>query len=155
MINKFLQAFIDDKFNNIKGSYLDLGAGNMSDVEGLESQGWICEGVDIRTGVDLNEVFYSTKAPFDIVASNYVLHLLKNKDNIVKTAYKNLKNGGWFFFHVLDKEDLNTKNGIKKKEVKELFERYFDNISIKTINVYDNEPGHNHWHKLIEVTGRK
>ena len=89
-MNIYLENFIKEKFLN-SGKVLDLGAGNLSDIEYLKNKGWIYEGVDKNLGTDLEKLYISKNKPFDLVYSNYVLHFLKNKQQLINTAYKNLK----------------------------------------------------------------
>lgn len=152
-MNIYLEKFIKDKFPN-HGKALDLGAGDFNDVEDFKKQGWICEGVDKKIGTDLEQIYISKIRPFDIVYSNYVLHFLKNKQNLINTAYENLKNNGWLFLHTFHKSDENIKNGLTKEEIEDMLKK-FKNISIKTFDYFDDALGHNHWHKIIEVTAQK
>lgn len=98
----------------------------------------------------------SPKKPFDLVFSNYVIHKLKNPERLVETAFNNLKPGGWFFLHTFDKHDKNSKSKLNEKLLKEMFKKQgFVDIESKVFNFYDNDPGHKHWHKILEVTGQK
>lgn len=152
-MNIYLEKFINDKFLN-PGKALDLGAGGFSDIKDLQIKGWICEGVDKKTGVNLEQIYISDKKPFDLVYSNYVLHFLKIKQNLIDTAYENLKKDGWLFLHTFHKSDENIKNGLDEKEIKIMLKR-FKNISIKVFDFFDNETGHNHWHKIMEAIAQK
>jgi len=110
-MNIYLKKFMDAKFKT-PGKALDLGAGNFLDITDLKKLGWQGEGVDIKTGVDLEKFYQSKNKPFDLVYANYLLHKLKNKERLVKTAYNNLKKHGWFFIHTFNKSDPNGKSDI-------------------------------------------
>ncbi|SRR4030042_756772 len=141
-MNLCLKKFIEEKFKK-QGKALDLGAGNFSDVNYLKQLGWKCEGVDKNVGVDL-------------VYSNYVFHKLVDREQFVKTAYDNLKVGGWFFLHTFDKSDSNSNSDITSNSLKEMLKRQgFRNIRIRAFDYYDKEKGHNHWHKILEATSQK
>ncbi|MFH1200825.1 MAG: methyltransferase domain-containing protein [bacterium] len=93
---------------------------------------------------------------FDLVYSNYVLHKLKNKKQLIKTIYNNLKNGGWFFIHTFDQSDSNSTSNISRDCLKKMLtEQGFKKIKIKLFSRYDNDEGHKHWHKTLEATGQK
>ncbi|VAW25292.1 hypothetical protein MNBD_BACTEROID04-1999 [hydrothermal vent metagenome] len=151
-MNTYLENFIKEKFQT-PGKALDLGAGKFQDIEALKKKGWVCEGVDKNRGIDLNELYISKIKPFDLVYSNYVLHFLKNKQQLLDTVYQNLKKDGWLFLQTFDKSDENIK-GFTKEEIMNLL-KDFQNISTKVFSIYDDEPGHNHWHQIMEVTAQK
>ena len=151
-MNTYLENFIKEKFQN-PGKALDLGAGKFQNVESIKKKGWVCEGVDKNKGVDLNELYISKIKPFDLVYSTYVLHFLKNKQQLIDTAYQNLKEDGWLFLQTFDKSDENIK-GFTKEEVTGML-KDFKNISTRVFSIYDDEPGHDHWHQIMEVTAQK
>ncbi|MHA1659295.1 MAG: class I SAM-dependent methyltransferase [Promethearchaeota archaeon] len=154
-MNIYLENFIKDKFEK-SGKALDLGAGRFFDVVCLKQLGWKCEGIDKNTGVDLEKPYISDEKPFDLVYSNYVLHFLKNRQQLIDTAYKNLKNGGWLFLHTFDESDKICKSGINKQEIiKILNKKGFKNISGKIFSFYDNDLKHKHWHRILEITAQK
>ncbi len=154
-MNAFLKKFIAAKFKN-PGKALDLGAGDFSDITHLEQLGWRGEGVDIKTGVNLEKPYQSKNKPFDLVYSNYVLQKLRNKEQLIKTSYDNLKNNGWFFIHTFDKSDPNSKSDITAGFLKKLLKKQdFKNIAIAKFDFYDNEEGHEHWHKILEASAQK
>ena len=154
-MNQFLEKFIDSVFGK-PGKALDLGAGLFLDVKGLKQKGWKCEGVDLNTGVDLEFPYWSENAPFDLVFSNYVLQKLKNKKQFVKTAFENLRKNSWLFIHTFDKSDKTGSSDITQESLKEiLIDAGFKNIKARLIDYFDDEPGHNHWHKILEVTAQK
>lgn len=154
-MNIYLKKFIDEKFKN-HGKALDLGAGDFFDVACLEQLEWRCEGVDIKTGVNLEKKYESKNKPFDLVYSNYVLHKLKNKKQLIQTIYENLKNDGWFFIHTFDQSDTNSSSDISRDYLQRILtDQGFKNIKIKLFSYYDNEYGHRHWHKILEATGQK
>jgi len=151
-MNKYLEKFISEKFEKpVKA--LDLGAGSFKDIETLKEKGWFGEGVDKKMGIDLNEVYLSDNKPFDLVYSNYVLHFLKNRQQLIDTASQNLEKEGWFFLLTFDKND-DIIRGFNSNEVVEMLGD-FKNISTRMFKAFDNEPGHNHWHKILEVTAQK
>ena len=152
-MNKYLKDFITEKFKNY-GKSLDLGAGDLSDVNDLKKLGWECEGVDIKTGVDLEKHYLSENRPFDMVYSNYLLQKLSNKKELIKTAYNNLKEGGWFFIHTFDKTDSNSNSDITKESLYKMLEKQgFKHIEIKIFDCFDEN--HNHWHKILEAVCQK
>jgi hypothetical protein len=154
-MNTYLEKFINEKFKK-PGKALDLGAGKFYDVVYLKYLGWKCEGVDKMTGVDLEKVYKSTKAPFDLVYSNYVFQKIKNKNVFIKTAYDNLEKGGWLFIHTFDKSDKNTQLGIDKEELTGILESQgFVDIETVIFSFYDNDPGHKHWHRILQTTARR
>ena len=144
-MNIYLQRFLN-KFDK-PGKALDLGAGDC-----LKQLGWICDGVDLNTGVDLNKLYIGNKQ-YDLVFSNYVIQRLDSKDVLVSSAYRNLKEGGWFFLHTFDKSDKSAKGFDKDCIVNLLKDGGLIDVKAKIFSFYDNE--HQHWHKVIEVIGRK
>jgi len=154
-MNASLKKFIDEKFKK-QGKSLDLGAGDFFDVACLKQLGWKSDGVDIKTGVDLEKDYEAKNKPFDLVYSNYVIHKLKNRKQLIQTIYNNLKNDGWFFIHTFDQSDKNSKSDLSKVYLKKLLtEQGFKNINTKVFSFYDNDEGHKHWHKILEATGQK
>lgn len=154
-MNIFLEQFIKQKYKKY-GKALDLGAGRFFDVAYLKQLGWKCFGVDKTTGVDLEKLFISPKQPFDLVYSNYVLHKLKNPEQLIKTAYQNLKKNGWVFLHTFDQSDKNGKSKLDKKWLEGVLAKQgFVDIQCKVFSYYDNEPKHKHWHKILEGVARK
>ena len=83
-MNPELKDFVTKYFTRV-GKALDLGCGDGTDLKGLEEMGWKCDGVDIITGTDLNEVYLSQNAPYDLIYSNYVIQKLKNPESLIKT----------------------------------------------------------------------
>src|SRR3989344_2227566 len=148
-MNVYLKDFIDKKFRKF-GKALDLGAGEFFDVASLKQLGWRCEGVNIKTGIDLKKPYESKNKPFDLVYSNYVLQKLKNKKQLIQTIFNNLKNCGWFFIHTFDKSDANSTSDLSCDYLKKMLnEQGFKKIKIKLFNHYDNDEGHKHWHKVL------
>ena len=154
-MNVYLKKFISEKFKK-PGKVLDLGAGDFSDIAWLKQLKWRCEGVDIKTGIDLEKTYQSKNKPFDLVYSNYVLHKIKNKKQLIQTIYNNLKNGGWFFIHTFDQSDSNSASNISCDYLQKiLIEQGFRNTKTRLFCHYDREPCHKHWHKILEVSGQK
>lgn len=155
-MNIYLRKFVKEKFKK-QSKALDLGAGDFFDVACLKQLGWECDGVDIKTGVDLEKNFLSKNNPFDLVYSNYVIHKLKNKENFIQTIFDNLKKGGWFFIHTFDKTNKdNGKTNLTQNYLQQLLSQQgFKNIQTRVLDYYDNEDGHKHWHKILEATGQK
>ena len=138
------------------GKALDLGVGKFYDVAGMKLNGWRCEGVDKTTGVDLEKKYLSPRRPFDLVYSNYVLHKLKKPEQLLKTANLNLKPKGWLFLHTFDQTDKISKTKFSKIFLTKLLKKTgFQNISTYIFSFYDNEPGHKHWHRILEATAQK
>lgn len=155
IMNACLEEFVAEKFKRT-GNALDLGAGDFSDVANLEKLGWKCQGVDIKTGVDLEKKYESENKPFDLVYSNYLLHKIKNKKQFIQTIYDNLKTGGWFFIHTFDQSDQKSASGLSEAYLQKLLsEQGFKNIRMKLFDYYDDEENHKHWHKILEATGQK
>ena len=154
-MNTYLKEFIRKKFNK-PGKALDLGAGDFFDVACLKQLRWKCEGVDIKTGIDLEKTYRSKNKPFDLVYSNYVIHKLKNKEKFIQTIFDNLKKHGWFFIHTFDKNDKNSKSDLTQNYLKKILSNQgFKNIKTRVLSYYDNEEKHKHWHKILEATGQK
>lgn len=154
-MNICLEQFIADKFRR-PGKALDLGAGKFFDVACLKQLGWVCSGVDKLTGTDLEKKYLSPKKPFDLVYSNYVIQKLKNPEQLVETAYNNLKSGGWIFLHTFDKTDKQSKSKLDKKQLAAMLKKQgFSGIEARVLDFYDNDPGHNHWHKILEIFAKK
>jgi len=154
-MNVYLENFIIEKFKK-PAKALNLGAGDFTDVNYLKKLEWECEDVDIKTGVDLEKVYESKNKPFDLVYSNYVLHKLKNRENLIKTIFNNLKDGGWFFIHTFDESDSNSSSDISRDYLQKMLTKQgFKNIKIKLFERYDDDEGHKHWHKVLEATGQK
>jgi len=153
-MNVYLKNFIRQTFEN-RGKALDLGAGGMRDVAWLKRGGWRAWGVDIKTGVDLENVYLSPDRPFDLVFSNYVLHKLRNRRNLIETARRNLKKDGWFFLHTFDRSDKNSSSALTVATVRSLLRSGFKKVSVRKFLLYDNEPGHKHWHVILEVRAQR
>lgn len=153
-LNKFIEKYFSCDSNEIMQA-LDLGAGDFSDVDYLKENGWECKGVDIKSGVDLNEIYECGRC-FDLVFSNYVIHLLRNKENFFRSAYDNLKDGGYFFINALSDQDENTRSGLNLNNAKRIMEEVgFSILKSEIFEVYDDEPGHNHYHKIVEIYAQK
>ncbi|MFA6533592.1 MAG: methyltransferase domain-containing protein [Patescibacteria group bacterium] len=154
-MNTFLADFVKQKYPQ-PGKVLDLGAGDFTDVKALEKVGWLAEGVDKNLGVDLEQPFISVSRPFDLVYSNYLLHKLQNRDQLIKTACNNLKSGGWLFLHTFDAADTNSHSDIDADKLKLLLaQNGFINVTTEIIDFFDNDPGHQHWHKILQGVGQK
>ncbi len=154
-MNEYLEQFVKNKFLK-PGKALDLGAGKFFDVACLNQLGWKAFGVDIKTRVNLEKPYLSPRRPFDLVYSNYVIQKLKKPEQLIKTAYQNLKPKGWLFIHSFDKSDKNGNSKIDKKQLSGLLvNNGFVGVQCKVFNFYDNELGHKHWHKILEVTAYK
>ncbi|MCX6702527.1 MAG: methyltransferase domain-containing protein [Candidatus Wolfebacteria bacterium] len=154
-MNQFLEKFINSVFIR-PGSALDLGAGDFKDVKALKKECWFCEGVDLKTGADLKKPYLSQNASLDLVFSNYVFQFIKNKNQFLKTVSDNLKKDGWLFIHTFDDSDKAMKSGISEEFIKQiLLDNGFKDISTKVFDYFDDAPGHNHWHRILEVTAQK
>lgn len=154
-MNENLKQFIEKNFKNT-GSALDLGAGDLSDVNYLKHLGWKCDGVDILTGVDLENPYRSSNGLFDLVFSNYVIHKLKNKSQLIKTAFDNMRDGGYFFLHTFDSSDKVSNSGIDKEWLKnEMGSVGFNGVEVIVFDLFDNDESHKHWHRVLQATGKK
>ncbi len=154
-MNPFLGKFVKKSFS-APGKALDLGAGTLTDVAGLKKLGWEAVGVDIKTGTDLEKPFFSDAAPFDLVYSNYVLHKLKNRAQLIRTAYDNLKEGGRFFLHTFDASDKQSASDLTIEKIGGLLnDSGFAEIAAEVIDRYDDEAGHDHWHRILQATARR
>lgn len=146
-MNHYLEMFIVKNFTKF-GKALDLGAGNFRDVDALKEKGWTCDGVDKETRVDLNNLYLSDNRPYDLVYSHYVLHFLDNKQRLIDTAYQNLKHGGWFYLLTFDEAD-EVVHGFKPSEVESML-KHFEIKTTQLMDHYDDAPGHDHWHRILE-----
>lgn len=154
-MNIFLEKFVTDHFSK-PGTALDLGAGKFFDVACMRQLGWECDGVDLNMGVDLEMLYKVKEEYYDLVYSNYVVHKLKERKNFFDTIYTALKPGGWFFIHTFDASDENSTSKLTEEILKtELEKRGFVNIQSMVFDFYDNDLGHHHWHKILQVTGKK
>ena len=154
-MNPELKHFVTEYFSK-SGKALDLGCGDGTDVEGLKKMGWGCDGVDIITGLDLNEVYSSPNAPYDLVYSNYVIQKLKTPESLIKTIELNLKKGGKFFLHTFDESDEIAKKTYTKESIRELFRGTSIQLeSCEVFQVWDDEAGHQHYHQILQITGIK
>lgn len=154
-MNQYLKQFVEKNFK-MPGHALDLGAGDFSDVKGLEQLGWKCEGVDIKMGTDLEYIYKSKQAPFDLVYTNFVIHKLKNKDALIQTIATNMKQDGYFFIQTFDASDTNSTSTLTVDITRVLLKKYELYVSEgKVFDQYDDEEGHKHWHKILQLTGRR
>ncbi len=157
-MNQFLKSFVDNCFR-LHGKALDLGAGELVDVKGIEQMGWACEEVDIKTGTDLEQPYLSQNGPFDLVFSNFVIHKLDNKEQLIKTAFDNLKTGGRLFLQTFDVSDRWGKDDVSRlsqTEITDMLTRAgFRNIETKVFDFYDDKESHKHWHKILQATAQK
>ena len=152
-MNVQLKQFIESL--GFKGKSLDLGAGEFFDVACLNQLGWKAYGVDKINGIDLEEVYVSSMRPFDVVYSLYVIHFLKNRSALMRSAYENLKSGGYIFIHTFTK-DKNSASNLDEESLKKLLEDTgFSKIEIEIFKVYDNEIGHKHWHNVLQAKAIK
>ncbi len=154
-MNPFLEKFIKKNFN-VPGKALDLGAGELVDANDLKQLGWKAVGVDIKMDTDLEKPFLSDAAPFDLVYSNYVLHKLENRAQLIRTAYDNLKPGGCLFLRTFDISDKQSTSDLTIHKIHDLLNNSgFAEIATEIIDDYDDETGHNHWHRILQATARK
>ena len=154
-MNIFLKEYVGENFKK-SGKALDLGAGNFFNVNRLKKAGWDCDGVDLKTGVDLNNFFISDNKPFDLIYSTFVLHFIKNKEKFINTIYHNLKDGGNFYILAMHKFDKICDSDLTKTSLKKLLaSQGFKSVKIKLLSHYDNGIGHKHWHKILEAIGKK
>ena len=109
-MNPELKDFVTKYFTRV-GKALDLGCGDGTDLKGLEEMGWKCDGVDIITGTDLNKVYLSPNAPYDLIYSNYVIQKLKTPESLIKTIEINIKRvEGFFFIPLMNPMNLRRKS---------------------------------------------
>lgn len=154
-MNPELKKYVTQEFEE-PGKALDLGCGSGIDVNGLKKLGWECDGVDIIYGVDLNKLYISNNAPYDFVYSNYVIQKLESPETFIETMEKNLRSGGKFFVHTFDQSDEFAHNAYTKETLKKMF----NNTSLEVeecskIKVWDDEPGHLHYHQILQISGVK
>lgn len=153
-MNPQLQQFVQEL--GIQGKALDLGCGDGTDMSGLKKMGWHCDGVDIITGTDLNDIYMSNNAPYDLVYSNYVIQKLEKPQSLISTIGKNLKDGGSFFLHTFDITDQTTKKAFTKSSLKALFNNtQLQVASCHLFEIWDDYPGHKHYHQVLQITGTK
>ena len=156
-MNPFLEAFIAEAFS-ANGTALDLGAGDFSDVTALRERGWKCVGVDKTMGIDLEVPYSDSSGPFDLVYSNYVLHKIKNKGVFIKTMFNQTKAGGRIFLLAFDDSDKTGKvsSGITQESLNDLLKKYgFHGVDVRQFDYFDEDPGHAHWHRVLQATGEK
>lgn len=154
-MNPELYEYAKKNFN-APGKALDLGCGDGTDMCELTKMGWQCDGVDILTGIDLNEPYLSKNAPYDFVYSNYVIHKLDNPDALVMSIENNLKEGGKFFLHTFDQSDNFAKKTYTEAELRKLFDNKSLQVeSCEKLKVWDDEPGHKHYHWILQASGVK
>lgn len=155
-MNIFLKKFVKESFKR-PGSALDLGCGEGFDVACLRHLGWEAKGID-KEDCDLNKPYKEVKQ-YDLVYSNYVLPFITNKDAFIGTIYHNLKNNGNIFIATFSKEDPVFKTeGKTKEELSAMFTDRFSairDVKIDEHDVYDNDEGHKHWHKVLILTAKK
>lgn len=152
----FDQTKVAKKYLKPGAKILDLGAGDFSDIKELEKFGYVCEGVDLKTGTDLNKLYVSNQAPFDMVMSNFVLHFLENQEQLIETAFKNLSNKGIFYFQDLEFQAITGKKYLTKKQSEDLIvKKGFKIISSESSKYFDDKEGHKHWHVILEVVATK
>lgn len=150
-MDKKLKKFITNNFPQPK-TVLDLGCGDGEDIKGLTKLGWRCEGVDIKTGVDLENAFKSKNAPFDLVICNFLLHYILNKTVLLESAYANLKPGGYLFLQDVEKSALSTNMYLTQPEIEKLIKSAgFEVVKNERYKYFDPKPGHKHWHEIIEI----
>lgn len=154
-MNKDLEKFVKKNFKK-PGKALDLGAGDFEDVEGLKKLGWDAEGVDLKTGVDLEQKYLSPNHPFDLVVCAHVLHFIKNKQTLIESICNNLDLGGLCYFEDLEKSELTTDMYLTKEEmIKSFPEDCFEILSVRKFKYFDDKPGHKHWHDIVEITAKR
>ena len=152
-MNVFLSQFIRDNYKKPVAA-LDLGCGEGSDIKELKLQGWKTRGVDLPK-INLNNPFDS-KLRFDLVFSIAVLQFIKNKEVFIETCYNNLKIGGNLFLLTFGKYDKVVKNGLTKKDIRDLLKIGFNHVKIDKFKIEDNhEPIGKHEHMVLVVTARK
>jgi ubiquinone/menaquinone biosynthesis C-methylase UbiE len=152
-MNKRLIQFIND-IGTVQTA-LDLGAGTGVDVANLNTLGIKAEGVDLKTGVDLEQPYLSPNAPFDFVYSCFVIHKLKNRCVLVSTMKQNVKRGGYVLIHTFDVSDPLSTSDLSEYTLRTLLGAFgFVDILTRTFEVWDDEEGHNHYHTILEATAR-
>lgn len=155
-MNIYLKNFINKHFEK-PGKALDLGAGSFWSVTSLKQIGWDCEGVDIKTGIDLENLYLSKNRPFDLVYSNFALQFIENKTVFINTCYNNLKSNGWLFLQTMDISDeiMPEKNKLSEDELMGLLKDKFKDIKIEKNRIFDNHANHMHWHVVLSAIARK
>jgi ATP-dependent RNA circularization protein (DNA/RNA ligase family) len=85
-----------------------------------------------------------------------VIHKLKNKDALIQTIATNMKHDGYFFIQTFDASDTNSTSTLTVDSARMLLEKYELCVSEgKVFDQYDDEEGHKHWHKILQLTGQR
>ncbi len=154
-MNPELKKYIKEEFGAV-GRALDLGCGDGADLRGVKDLGWECDGVDLLTGTDLNEVYEAQNAPYDFVYSNYVIQKLTNPKALITTMEKNLKVGGKFFLHTFEATDKIARKTYSEESLMNLFAGTELKVeACDKYQVWDDEPGHEHYHQILQISGVK
>ena len=153
-MNLQLLEYVKNNFSE-PGKALDLGCGEGKDMRGLEKAGWACDGVDLKTGTDLNLPYLSKKAPYDLVYSNYVIHKLNRPKVLVATIKNNLVGGGRFFIQTFHNTDQYAHRAFSEEELAKILES--EGLEVENIFSFPFDEGAPdfHHHIVLQATGRK
>lgn len=154
-MNKYLKDFVKKTFA-APGTALDLGAGDGADMQGLGAMGWTCFGVDLKTGINLEYSYHSDHRPFDLVYSCFVLHKLVSPRTLVSTAFDNVRPNGFVFIQTFDASDSNSQSTLTEDSLVHLLNDVgLIDVTTRLLRHYDSDPGHQHWHIILEACGRR
>jgi SAM-dependent methyltransferase len=147
-MNPYLKQFLE----GVKpGKALDFGCGPREDVDYLNSNGWDVVGLDLPE-TDLNNN-YLHESEVDLVYSNYVLPFIKDKQKFADNFYNNLKDDGLFFLATFQEEDMVLGDmAMPEEDLRKLFGKFY-NLKTEKHEVWEEE--HQHFHKLLTLTGKK
>ena len=153
-MNQQLLEFVQDNFSEPSRA-LDLGCGDGTDMRGLEKVGWACDGVDIKTGVDLNLPYLSGEAPYDLVYTNFVIQKLEKPEILAETIANNLSSSGKFFIQTFHTKDPYTGRPFSEQELAQLLSSSGLAAEKVTVFPFDEGAPDFHHHIILQVSGKK
>lgn len=153
-MNPQLLEFVQNAFLK-PGKALDLGCGDQTDMHGLEKIGWTCDGVDIKTGVDLNFLYLSDASPYDLVYTNFVIQKLEKPEVLVETIARNLDSGGKFFVQTFHPTDPYADIAFTEQELTQLLEASGLEVDEVAFFPFDEGAPDFHHHMVLQAFGKK